>query len=209
MKKLIITGTTLFLIFFSSRFATASVLNYATFREIVNFQPVLDQYYENFSNSNYQVKVERDGHIKKVEFQNKNREWNLVQIHNENTGLISFFNNNFLRYTRELEDGLLAHYNSRAIAEADKAGQNANYYTKFSKEDLYTYYYKDILSAWEKSGFVRVSVKEDECQIETNNPKGEWEISRAINMQTGIISNFEGNKMVSTARLTPNGTTVF
>jgi len=227
MKKLLTLGLSLFIAFVISANGFAAISGSEEINRIMSIQPVLDQEQvigelkEMVPSSNdgvYQYYDDPAGIVKKmrsfslgdrteIEIINNEGKWELAQIQNNKKGIIAHYKDGkFIEYTRRLGNGIVGHYfdHYNKIME-DPKGQNADFYTRFTKDGIYACFCNTLENALNESAHLRIFSFEDRYRIETKNSSGKWNLAMIIQANKGTIANYKDREFVDMSQLEPNG----
>lgn len=225
MKRLVTLGLTLFFTFILSSTVFASSVDSRQIKRIINIQPLLDQelvignlkeliptsndgsyqYYKLGSMSKKTIRSLSKNDRTEVEIQNNHGEWELAQIRFDKTGVTANYKNgSLLGYTRKLGDDILAHYMDRNEAETDPTGQNADFYTKFTDDGLYTCYCDTLDNARKGTANLRIFSGGNSYRVETRNSE-KWNLVMLVHPEKGMIANYKDHHFSGMSKIYPNG----
>ena len=226
MKKLFALGLSLFITLAISANSFAAISGSQEVNRIMSIQPVLDQeqaigdlietvpssndgiyqYYDDPSGIVEKIRVFSLGDRTEIEILNNEGKWQLAQIRNNKTGVIANYEDGeFIEYTRKLDQGVIAHYlDHYNKITTDQNGQNADFYTRFTKDGIYACFCNTLENALNEQAHLRIFSIDDRYRVETKNSSGNWNLAMIIFTDTGNIGNYEDREFVSMSKLTPN-----
>lgn len=230
MKKFINLEIALLFTFILSSTSFASLADSQQVDRIVSIQPILDQeqslgelsemvpisndgvyqYYDDPSGIVKKIRVFSLGDRTEIERLNNEGKWRLAQIRNDVTGVIAnYIKGEFVGYTRKLANEITAHYlDHYNKITTDPKGQNADFYTRFAEDGIYSCFCNTLKNALNEAAYLRVFSFEDRYRVETKNPSDKWNLAMIIQTNTGTIANYEDRKFVKMSKLTLNGNAI-
>ena len=143
------------------------------------------------SQNNQPVKrIYTDGDRQAVELRNSDDEWQLMQVRNTATGVITNYHDmEVVDYTRELQDNVIAHYKTHHNILSDTKGEEADFYTLTGEGWIYTYFFDSFFAVKNNQTSKRIFYGRDTQEIEVKNTEGEWELVEIKNTSTNVAIN--------------------